>query len=345
MLYLVLGAGARPSSRRLVATGLLFGVAINLKTLLVALAGAWLLDRLLRPRAERDLPRVLGYGALGVLPGALAFLLYNQARYGSPLVLGYDIGRDGSIGFGTPLLAGLHGLLFSPGKSVFLYAPLLLLAVPGALRMARERRRELYVLALPVLFTLLAAARWWAWSGDVAWGPRLLVPVLPLAFVPALFALPGPSRVRRALFAALCALGLYVGFLGVAFRPFQYVAVAQEATRVTLGKGDPGKMRDVPITLHHVPELSPLVGHHWLLGRALAGEGWDADSDYPWRSLGIDAWRPRHDPGPKYFNFWFHEPGAGALIALNLAALAASLVWFGRLFRAVRGAGVTALRQ
>ncbi len=122
--------------------------------------------------------------AIGVpLAVALALhILVNQAKwgvaFGSPML--EQQGR-----FNSPLWRGLLGLLLSPGSSVFVYSPLLLLAPAGLLALyARRRAETLLLLALAATF-LLFYAKFDGWSG--LWsapGPRYLFPLVPLLLAP-----------------------------------------------------------------------------------------------------------------------------------------------------------------
>ena len=72
-----------------------------------------------------------------------------------------------------------YGLLFSPGKSVFLYSPVLLLAVAGW--PAFYRRHAPLASALVALWLLLLVSlRASVWTGGLTWGPRFLLPLLPV---------------------------------------------------------------------------------------------------------------------------------------------------------------------
>ncbi len=126
--------------------------------------------------ALRSVVVASGWWLLGFAPGVLPLTWYNLIRAGSVLASGYGGERKMFI---NPLLEGLYGLLLSPGKSVFLYAPPILLAIPGALLL--WRRRPGFVLVIVALFVVHVGfyARWNAWSGG-AWGPRFLLPPLPL---------------------------------------------------------------------------------------------------------------------------------------------------------------------
>src|SRR5262245_15782378 len=64
---------------------------------------------------------------LGAIPGMAATVAYNMARFGHPLRFGYE-----DVGFTTPFVNGVAGLLFHPTKSLLLFAPISLI-VPFAL--------------------------------------------------------------------------------------------------------------------------------------------------------------------------------------------------------------------
>src|SRR5262249_40305399 len=59
--------------------------------------------------------------------GLLALAAYNYARFGSLFTSGYPSGN-----LNVPVLTGLFVLFLSPGRSIFVYSPILLLAIPGA---------------------------------------------------------------------------------------------------------------------------------------------------------------------------------------------------------------------
>jgi 4-amino-4-deoxy-L-arabinose transferase-like glycosyltransferase len=103
---------------------------------------------------------------------------YSMIRDGTPIPQVYG----GS--FRTPLLHGLYGLLISRGKSLFVFNPFLLLAIPGAVVLWRRDRALTVLVLVLVAARVLFFARWSAWYGGVAWGPRLLMPVVgPLSLL------------------------------------------------------------------------------------------------------------------------------------------------------------------
>lgn len=311
-----------------IALGLLAGAALNVKALLVAVALAAPVDRVFEPRERRQWWRALAFAGVGAMPGVGAFLGYNLLRYGDALALGYDAERDGSIGFGVPLLSGLHGLLWSPGKSVFLYAPLLLFGLGALPALWRERRREVCLVAVPCLLTLLVVAKWWAWHGDWAWGPRLLVGVLPLAFLPVALALARVGRAGALALALLTGAGLGVQLLGVLVRPYDYFVLARQVLAKTPGTKQSPPPRDDLLLVHFVPEWSPIAGHAWLLGVLLD----DDQEPAPWQSLRVRGWRVRASAEPPSLDLWFEaRPRDTARWALlPIALLVFSLGWFWR---------------
>lgn len=100
--------------------------------------------------------------------------LYNWLRFESVFAFGY-----GTEGFTNPILTGLYGFLFSPGKSMFLYSPIILLSIPGLFLLARIDKALTISVTVTVSVTILFYSAWAGWD-NWSWGPRYLVPLLPL---------------------------------------------------------------------------------------------------------------------------------------------------------------------
>ncbi len=134
----------------------------------------------------RDKRQGLATAALAMLPVALAlagYLYSNYRMFGDPMEFGYPAVAEGGKHlntFETPLATGLYGFLLSPGKSIFLYAPPILLAVAG-LRSTWDRDHGLAALAsvsTPVY--LVFYSRYTQWEGGYCYGPRYMLPALML---------------------------------------------------------------------------------------------------------------------------------------------------------------------
>jgi hypothetical protein len=118
---------------------------------------------------------LISFPALAVL----ALLTHNLIRYDDPLRFGYA-GQS----FDNFPLTGAFGLLFSPGRSVFLYAPPLMLSLALFPRFWRANRTMAEAMLIAGLIALLFYGSWWAWDGGTSWGPRFLVPLIPLWMLP-----------------------------------------------------------------------------------------------------------------------------------------------------------------
>ncbi len=146
--------------------------------------------------------------------GLALWLSYNYVRFDAP----FFSGRLLVHGYHHPLLGnpirGLAGLLFSPGKSVLLYSPPILLAALGlpGLRRRAPRLAKTVLFASAFHVALLASLAFW--HGDWSWGPRYLIPLLPLWALA--FPFIRPSAWRRPVAATIVVAGVAVQLLGLA---------------------------------------------------------------------------------------------------------------------------------
>jgi hypothetical protein len=172
---------------------------------------------------------------LGVIAVGVAFALTGE----TPIVLTSGLSRLREDWLALPWWIGLRGLLFSPGKSLFLYSPWLLLAVPGAvLFLMRHRWHGFSITVFPALVILLYGMKL-GWHGG-SWGPRYLVPLIPLLSLAAAPAIQWClQRGRRgALALALLALiSTGVQLVAVGKDPEQYAAMVREFVVPQLPEG------------------------------------------------------------------------------------------------------------
>jgi hypothetical protein len=138
--------------------------------------------------------------------GIVFSLAYNDLRFGSLFSNG-KLAHAGPPIFGNPL-TGFLTLLVSPGKSIFLYSPAIVLGILGFRQLLRRA---------PVLATTVAAASVVLVlflscilfvGGDWCWGPRYLSPLLPLWALAFPFSLD--FKGKRPLVFAIILLGFLV---------------------------------------------------------------------------------------------------------------------------------------
>jgi hypothetical protein len=110
-------------------------------------------------------------------------LYYDWLRYGKPFQVGYS-GVYDTRGFSTPLMHGVALLIWSPGKSFFVYSPILIAALPGIVWLARRRWRVAIVIAAMFVLRVAFYARWWTPEGGNSWGPRFLLPLCAVLAIP-----------------------------------------------------------------------------------------------------------------------------------------------------------------
>jgi hypothetical protein len=150
-----------------------------------------------------------------VVLAVLVTLYYNEIRFGNPLDNGYL--RDDTAGFG-PIWVGLAGLLLSPGRSVFLYSPVTGAGLAALLWLVRRDRGTALLLGGAFLVMLCFYSSLSHWDAERSYGPRYLLPVLPMLVMPLAFWSgrhePG-DRLRALLLSGIVVLSVLVQVPGV----------------------------------------------------------------------------------------------------------------------------------
>jgi len=216
---------------------------------------AWYLHR---DRSLRAVVRV----ALSVAPWVTLVLVANYVRFHSLSDRSYADEH-----FSNPLLVGLFGVLFSAGKSIFLFSPPLLLGAIGwnHFRQRSETRSDAWLFLAICVAQVLLYAKWWDWSSDDAWGNRFLVPGVLLMCIPMVEVLQ-----RRMLVYGVAAAGLFVQLLAVSVGGLQYVLLLRSHAAQRQALYVDGRNRVDFEDMRYSPNYSQLAGH-WILLRHLLG--------------------------------------------------------------------------
>ncbi|MBT5550780.1 MAG: hypothetical protein HOJ79_09915 [Nitrospina sp.] len=115
--------------------------------------------------------------ATPVVAALILIMIYNYVRFADPLTTGYE-------SFNGRFLVGFFGILFSPGKSLFLFNPLTMFGCLAFVLLLREQRKIALLFGWLIVSHLLLFSSWWSWQGGMSWGPRLMLVIIPYLILP-----------------------------------------------------------------------------------------------------------------------------------------------------------------
>ncbi len=223
--------------------------------------------------SEVDPPRRwfhLGLFGFGPFLALLGLAFHNYLRFHSLLTTGYE-----GESFHPLPFDGIFGMLFSPGKSIFLYSPPLIMSVILWPRLRRKNPPLAWALILTAGTALIFYGAWWAWHGGWVWGPRFLVPLVPLWCLP-LGMMPIPRK-WASLLLVVCVLGVIVQILGT------FTDVTPHYARVFEGDNPNDETRYAMV--HYSPAHSPISGA-WQ--RATIGK-WETPAIFRLETTGLSG--------------------------------------------------------
>jgi len=166
-------------------------------------------------------PRAAIGSALIVIAAGAFLCWFNYIRFGSILNFGYASER-----FGGPFFKNLEGVLFSPGRSPFVYSPILVLAIPGTWLLLRKQPILALICLVVIAAYVFTVARLFNWAGGTSWGARLITPTVPLCGV-----LLAPTVDYIWKNKLLAAAALLLGFAGFSV---QMLALLRDPMRVIM---------------------------------------------------------------------------------------------------------------
>ncbi len=177
---------------------------------------------------------------LGALPFIVLFFWFENLRQHAELAsasiasqAGYGVYQLLNVPIGV-FIEGIYGQLFSPGRSIFLYSPLLLIPILFWYKIKRRIFPELWAfILLSAIYIFFYATQFSLgrsfkdqgyaalWHGEASWGPRYLSVLIPFGMLVVGYIYQYLSKKAKIfIFLPLAIFGLYVELLGV-LMPYQ----------------------------------------------------------------------------------------------------------------------------
>ncbi|HVK83346.1 MAG TPA: hypothetical protein VM513_04515 [Kofleriaceae bacterium] len=165
---------------------------------------------------RRELVRAVGAATAGAAVPIAILLAYHAVCFGSPWATGYNASttfahfhQQGFLGITELRWEAFWGSLLRPDNGLFFLAPWLLLAIPGAVVLARRDRGTAAVgIAVVVIYVLFISSINF-WRGGWGVGPRYVTAMLP--FMLPMVAACLQALVDRKLALAIAASTIVVG--------------------------------------------------------------------------------------------------------------------------------------
>ena len=220
-LYLLLKLHASARTSTFLWLGLTAGLAVLMEYQALFLAGGITVYLVFKWKLKTSWSFFLG----AAIPCAILFV-YNTMAFGGPFHSAYEyvVGDNakfhnvGALGFTIPRPERLFGLTFATHRGLFIYSPILLLSFVGFALALRQRKQPAYPI---VWLSMLSAIGVWlwiasfeAWDGSGAFGPRLLVSILPFMAIGVALSL---AKVPRLISVPLIVLSIATNWLGAQY--------------------------------------------------------------------------------------------------------------------------------
>jgi len=215
--------------------------------------------------------RVAGLIGGSILVAVVLQLGWNAYRFGSPFDFGYDWSETipampPRVFAISEIPRGLAVLLFAPGKSLFVWAPILVVALLNATETWRRDRALSIGLVTAAATGLLVYGAYLFPEGGYAHGPRHLVPIVPLL---ALAAAGPPTRAQKPSWIYACAA---VGFVMALMATRVSYLEDQAMRRDQMGKTVPNYYEEIipapgrpnnRYRLEHIPFVTAMKTPGW----------------------------------------------------------------------------------
>ena len=205
---------------------------------------------------------------LGGIPFGIALALYHYVCFGSPFRTSVETSTaftEEGLLFGVfrlPLPTALWGLTGSDYRGLFFFSPFLVLSFAGAVVMLQRRvmRRELAMIFAVSAIFILSVAGFNGWHGGGSYGPRYILPMIPLFAIPLFFV---RGRAFTALGVVLGVISFGIQLLGTATDPMPHGGIGDPVQGWALPKFIAGEISSNPQAIDElVPRQHYPTGSH-----------------------------------------------------------------------------------
>lgn len=203
--------------------------------------------------AERSFSRFFDFCKF-LIPVGLLLAAANYFRFGNPFETGY--GSESSSFSWAFFQRDWFDYLFSTQRGIIPFNPILLFALPGWFLFPLEYRNFAKLCFCLLTTWFLVMCFWKSYQGGWCWGNRLLVPILPIIFIPFIF-VSIKSRASKAilLFLTLASGGIQ---LAAACTKTHECAVLRDQITSTTELSIPNQLpSNICLFLHKLTDAQP----------------------------------------------------------------------------------------
>lgn len=223
-LFLAVYSVVKHSERSVWWGSFSLGVLILLKLVYVAylpfvIGYAWVKAR---PSVHEQIKSIVHIMVFPVL-AIVAVMCFNYLRFGNILESGY--GKEIFAFYPEQLFRNSLTLLFSLDKGMFVYSPVLLLAMIGYTVLLKTKPHEAGFFICLIALNVSLSAMWHAVGGGWSWGPRFMVPFIPLWIIPLFVFSTGKRKFMNLLLIFVLAGSFVLQLLGILQNDHEYQTI------------------------------------------------------------------------------------------------------------------------
>jgi len=264
-------------------------LAVSTKVVAIMAVGWWLLYWIPLNKIN-TVSHWVRFGVISAIVGIIVIFVFPTkqellSNYSQEIY--FDLQQNSQVFF----LYGFYGLLASPGKGLIICSPPIILSFLGFPKFWQRHRKDAIIIGGLFLTFLLVYSTRRGWHGGACWGPRYLLPILPLAMLPSIEAIKlcyhdfNPSitnlKLMRITVFVIGLVGFFVQLSAVSISPINYylVRIHEGIVNQESYDGGPKYLQE----LFFEPKYSPILGQATLAIERLV-HGWQYGHD---EQLGI----------------------------------------------------------